>query len=319
MNEKELSERFSHDVDNLLRERERDDSQLMSVEYRQNLDLARTLATADFSDESVERESLRRRLLQKIDKREMWSEKKERIMQPVFWKRHPVFSLLTVMLTLLLLASLFWPGAMEAAAQEITEFVRSLQIGEFTSVHQVDPEWAAAHPQREAPEIPQIVQSGDRWSVRTAIGNFGGNVNPDQDATVHQFDSIAEAQTATSFDLRLPVYLPDGYVFREAMVAPVGWAFLFYDGPDRDIILVEMPVYRRVEEQTDGRIVTVDTEEVSAVTITDTTIKAVELNGRPAAWIEGGGLMWEANGISYTVGGVNLSFEEALLIAESLE
>lgn len=319
MHEKDLAERFSHDVDNLLQERERDDARPMSVEYRQNLDLARTLVTADFSDESVERESLRRRLLQQIDTRETWSGQKRCIMQPVFWKRHPVFTLLTVMFTLLLLASLVWPGAMEATAQEITEFVRSMQIGDFTSVHQVDPEWTATHPQREPPEMPQIVQSGDNWSVRTAIGNFGGNVAPGQDATVHRFDSIVEAKTATLFDLRLPTHLPDGYAFREAIVAPVGWVFLFYDGPDSDIILVEMLVHRLVEEQADGHTVTVDTEVVSAVTITDATIEEVELNGRPAAWIEGGGLIWEADGISYTLGGVNLSLEETLHIAESLE
>ncbi|MEA3440009.1 MAG: DUF4367 domain-containing protein [Chloroflexota bacterium] len=319
MKENDLAERFSHDVDNLLEEKERDDTPPMSVEYRQNLDLARILVMADFSDESSERESLRRRLLQQIDTRETWSGQNERIIQTVLWKRHPAITLITVIMTLLLLVSLVWPDSMVAAAQGIANFVQSLQVGDFTSVYKVEPERAAAHTQREPPEIPQIVQSGDNWSVRTAIGNFGGNVAPGQDATVHRFDSIVEAKTATPFDLRLPTHLPDGYAFREAIVAPVGWVFLFYDGPDSAIILVEMLVHRLVEEQADGYTVTVDTEVVSAVTITDATIEEVELNGRPAAWIEGGGLMWEADGVSYTLGGVNLSLEETLHIAESLE
>ncbi len=100
------------------------------------------------------------------------------------------------------------------------------------------------------------------------------------------------------------------------MVAPGDWTFLFYDGPDGEIILAQVPVYERVKEQSDNHVVgTV----VGIATLTDQPIEEVTLNGRPAGWLEGHSLTWEADGVSYTLGGANLTLDEAILIAESLE
>jgi len=152
--------------------------------------------------------------------------------------------------------------------------------------------------------------------IRTAIGNFGGNVLPDHDTTVHRFSTFDEAQAATSFNLRRPAHLPPDYALREAMVAPGGSTFLFYDGPEGDIVLVQWPVYDRVEEESDDHIVST---VFMIGTLTDKPIEEVTVNGQPAGWVEGHSLMWEADGISYTLGGASLSLDEALRIAESLE
>jgi outer membrane protein assembly factor BamB len=67
MNKRELADRFSSDVDVLLHEAGVTDPKPTVPEYDDMLDLARTLATTDFSQRSQIRHSLRRRLLNRID------------------------------------------------------------------------------------------------------------------------------------------------------------------------------------------------------------------------------------------------------------
>jgi len=52
---------------------------------------------------------------------------------------------------------------------------------------------------------------------------------------------------------------------------------------------------------------------------TDKPVEEVALNGRRAAWVEGYGLVWEAEDVVYLLGGSDLSLDEAIRIAESLE
>jgi outer membrane protein assembly factor BamB len=67
MNKRDLADRFSNDVDVLLHEAGVTDPKPAAPEYDDMLDLARTLATTDFSHRSQIRRSLRRRLLSRID------------------------------------------------------------------------------------------------------------------------------------------------------------------------------------------------------------------------------------------------------------
>lgn len=237
-------------------------------------------------------------------------------MRNFFWKRRPALILIAAILIVFLVVTLAWPGAFTAVAQGIESFVQSLSLGPHATVHQVSPEWVAAHPRKPPPATPEVGRLGDGWIIRTAIGNFGGNVLPDHDATVHRFDTFDEAQTATTFGVRQPGHLLVGYALREAMVAPGNWAFLFYDGPDGEIVLAQVPVYERVEEQSDNHVVST---VVGIATLTDKPIEEVTLNGRRAGWVEGTSLTWEADGVSYTLGGANLSLDEAIRIAESLK
>ena len=316
MNEREWADRFSRDVDSLLNEAGRTDSEPTPAEYRQALDLARTLATTDFSAESQVRQSLRRRLLNQVGAREGWQRRKEITMRTFFRQRHPAVILAAVVLVALLVVTLAWPGALTAAAQGITDFVQGLRLGPHTIIQQVDPDWAASHSTKPPPATPVVKQRSDGWTIQMALGNFGGNVLPGWDVTVRRFSAFDEAQAAIPFSLRQPGYLPVGYALREAMVAPGDATFLFYDGPNGDIILVQTPVYDRVEKQSDNYVV--GTAVVIGM-LTDKPIEEVTLNGRRAGWVEGNGLIWEADGVSYTLGGANLSLDEAIRIAESLE
>ncbi|MBE7472993.1 MAG: hypothetical protein DPW09_12755 [Anaerolineae bacterium] len=67
MKQREVADRFSSDVDNLLRESGLTGPKPDSAEYEAALDLAHKLAAADFSQQSKIRYSLRRRLLNRMD------------------------------------------------------------------------------------------------------------------------------------------------------------------------------------------------------------------------------------------------------------
>jgi len=311
MNERGLAERFSQDVDRLLNEAGQTDAEPLPTEYRQALDVARRLASTDFSPESRSRLALRRRLLSQMDAREEWQPQKEASMRTFFWKRRSAVTAAATLATILLVLTLAWPGVLTAAAQSLQTFLQSLVLGEQTTVHQVSPEMAPAA--QTPPATPIVEWRGDIWIIRTAIGNFAGNVLPGHDVAVRRFSDLAEATAAVTFSLRQPDYLPAGYGFREAIVPPLDWAILFYEGPGGDIVLAQMPVGEQSSGEA-GRFTS-----VGVGTLTDKPIESVTLNGQLAGWAEGYGLIWEAEGVSYILGSVNLSRDESIRIAESLK
>lgn len=300
MNEQDWADRFSHDVDSLLSEAGRGDDEPTPAAYRRALDLARVLATTDFSDQSQGRSALRRRLLNRVGRRVRRPGKVP--------QRRAVLTVSALAVAALLLIAAAWPGV-------LARFVQSLQLGPHTPAHQVAPGSATAQPQVSGPITLEVVQREEGWTIRTAIGNFGGSAPPGERAVVLRLDSVDQAQAAVSYDLHQPGYLPVGYQLREALVAPGESGFLVYDGPQGEIVLVQTPVYVRVEEHPDG--VAVSTSVMVGV-LTDKPMEEVVRDGWRAGWFEGNSLVWEAEGISYTLGGVNLSLEEAIQIAESL-
>jgi len=313
MNEQDWADRFSRDVDGLLNEAGRADAEPTPAEYRQALDVACTMAATDWSGESRVRQSLRRRLLNQFDAREG---RRDTTMKP-----HPHYGLqrrllvaIGSALALLLILAFLYPGGPTVFAQGVRDFVQSVMLGQYTTIHQVNPNQAAPTTTRmPPPRTPIVEQQSDLWIIRTAIGNFAGNVLPGRDATVRRFSTFDEAQAVVPFSLRQPSYLPTGYALREAMVTPLDWALLFYGGPNGDIILAQVPVGERPSG--DAQHVTF----AKTGMLTDKPIESVTLNGRPAGWVEGYGLMWEANGVSYTLGGLGLSLDETIRIAESLK
>lgn len=52
---------------------------------------------------------------------------------------------------------------------------------------------------------------------------------------------------------------------------------------------------------------------------TDRPIEEVMLDGQAAGWVDGHSLIWEADGITYTLGRLGLTLDEAIRLAESLE
>ncbi len=187
----------------------------------------------------------------------------------------------------------------------VVNAIRSIVIGPNTDAWQVDPQ-ADIEPGPLPPDV---------WVIRTEIGGFGGNAPPGVDPIVQSVDVFEEAQGLTDFHLRQPTDLPDGYVFREAKLAPIGgtsWAILFYSGPGDEIIVAQMPGGPQPSD---------DPNVVSAVksgVVTDGTLEEVDFDGRTAAWIDGHSLLWESEGISYQIGALDLILQQVMDIARSL-
>jgi len=337
MSERDLADRFSHDVDGFLSEAGRMEYEPLPAEYSQALNLARTLAATDFSAESQIKQPLRRRLLDQVDTRQGWQQKAVRALSSFFDPSRPAVKAAVMILMGFFVMTMAWPGASATLAQSIRASVQQLVLGQHTTVTQTaSPDELAtvaivAHPVRGTPvasavsNLAQtdaagtaavataIAREDNLCIINTVIGRFGFHLPSESDAVARSFSTLDEAMVVVPFRLRQPGYLPDGYVLRETLVAPCGAAFLFYEGKNGDVILVQISV--GLQPGDDPQPVQATAVEI----LTSGAIEPVTLNGVPAGWVEGHGLMWEADGISYTVGGVSLSLNEALRIAESLE
>lgn len=221
-------------------------------------------------------------------------------MRNVFSKRSLVFALIV----LILLAFAF-PGVRAASARAIDEFLKWVQVGEHTVVVQVDPDKVT----------PQALSEDEAsWTLITEIGAFGGNLPAGSDTELKRFDNLDDAAKAIDHPLYQPEYLPTDYAFYQSVVAPDrNQVFLFYKGPGRDIIMIQTFVY--TDENSMFGVMT--------GMMTDCPIEDATVNGQTATWTacgdEGNILTWEADGMSYEVGGVELTLEEAIRVAESIK
>jgi hypothetical protein len=217
----------------------------------------------------------------------------------------------------LLVATVFlYPGGPAVAAQSIGDGVKLVVLGAYSTARQVE-----AFVTGRPPPDPD-----DGWHVSVFPGHgVGGNAPPGTNPTVESVASFEEAQRLTAFPLQAPDYLPPDYVLGEIKLAPVLTglgtllfssnpnAFLFYEGPGPDIVIVQ----QSVGPQPSGDPSIVVGQAVGL--ITDGMLVEVDLNGRAAVWADDCLLLWEENGVSYEVGGLGLSLDEAVRIAESLE
>lgn len=318
MNQKEWADRFSRDLDHMLNNKMQADVESTPTEYRQSVDLARTLTETDFSIMSRIKKPLRYQLMNKS--------RKEITMMKI-WKQNPRSSLMAIVLASILVGLLVGSGAFEVAAKGLVDFVQSLQIGSYTWIQRTEPSQIESTEQDSSSITTTVEYKDNIWILRTAIGNFGGDAFPGRNPTVQRFGTMNEAQAFAPFDIRQPNFLPTGYEFQEAMITPTDWVFLFYRGPNGDLVLAQLPVGKVSVNEPNQQIIAVPTGQITVGQLTtvgvgmltDKQIESVPLNGQLAGWVEGTGLMWEADGISFIVGDPNLTQEQIIQIAESLE
>ena len=212
----------------------------------------------------------------------------------------------SALLVVLLLIGLF--GLVPEARVQAEQYLKQIAFGLYSFAAQVDPQAQAPAPDGALPD--------DVWRIETEIGNFAGDAPKGQKAAVASFSTVEEARAQTKATILILSTIPDGYVLKEVKVAAMGkglWSFLFYTGPGRDIIIVQMPV---------GRVPNADPnrfDSVAARMMTSDTLEEVDFDGRTAAWIAGHTLMWADGDVSYQVGGRDLTLEQAKAIARSLK
>jgi len=316
MDEQDWAYRFSHDVDDLLGKSGRVDFEPLTEDYREVLDFARILAKTDFSHESQERLTVRRRLMDSFDAPAVLSGRGKQTEKPIQANRlrRRLLVSITSALVLLLAVSFMYPGGPAEAAQRITEGLKIIVLGAYTTAERIES------------VVTGQPMPDDSWDVSLFPGaGIGGNGLPGTTPIVTSTYDFQEAQGLTSFRIRTPNYLPEGYSLKEIKLAPI-WtgagailfkinpnAFMFYTGPSYDIVIVQQPVGPQPVGET-GAVA----GQVIGFT-TNGTLEEVEMNGHTAAWANDNLLLWEQDGVSYMVGGIGLELEEAIRIATSLQ
>jgi len=318
MDENELAKRFDRDVDQILRSNLKFHDEPTPTEYRQIMDIAQRLADTNFSKTSKIKKPLLNQLLR--------TNRKETTMLNTSRRMIGLRLTLFVLVSLLLLLMVS-PMTLQVAAKNLSDFVRTIRVGELTWIQQneqseyVSTEVGSLH-------LEPIVEYKDgMWKLHTSIGNFGGDPLPGHSKIVQSFNSIADAQVTAPFSIRQRYSLPAGYDLREVMVTPSDWVFLFYSSSNGDLVIAQLPI-DEITINEPGEVI--DSVPVGPVTVgqkdtvgvgmlTDKDVEAVLVNDQPAAWIDGTGPMWESDGISFVAGGNELTKEEVIKIAESLK
>lgn len=302
MDENELADRFSRDVDALLDKKNQVYGELVSDEYNQTLDLARNLSMVDFSHTNRIKTVLRNQMQEKLRKEnKMFNAKRQN-------KTRKLASFVLVAMMFILFME---TGALNVAAKGLTDLVQRIWIGDFT--------WTQGTPSGDAPaerkptRTVTIESRGDLWILHTSIGNFAGEVLSGHDPGVQQFGSVNAAQAIVHFDIRQPDYLPIGYKLQVVMVTPMDWVFQFY-GVGNDGLVIAQASAGDVSKKREGHITA-----IGVGMLTDKQIEPVVMNNQTAGWVSGYGLIWETDGMSFTVGDPDLSREEIIKIAESLK
>jgi hypothetical protein len=299
MTEEYWAECFNRQVDGLISDNGETPPSGAPANFHEALQMAGNLAQLNFSAESQQRDVLRRRLLAQAHQIQ------EAQMKTLRWRRTLIWSIVGTVAVLGLTLTLFYPGGVAAATQQVIETIRNITLGPYASAVQVAP-----HEEADRPRRP------DTWLIRTEIGNFGGNLTPsDVEPVVQSFATREEAQTAAGTPIMIPSYLPDGYVLREIKVAQLSDNRLiisFYSGPARDIIIAQLP---------GGPLPGVDPQEGHGVSNgigTTGALEETDLDGRTAAWVDSKTLAWSVDNTTYEVGGIDLTLAEAKQIARSL-
>ena len=318
MNENELAERFDSDVDQLLNCKLKLHEESTPTEYRQVIEIAQRLADTDFSMTSKIKKPLLNQLLR--------TNRKENTMLNVSRRMIGLRLTLVVLVSLLLLLAIS-PTTLQVAAKNFADFIETIRVGDYTWIRQNEqPENVSSQPDL-LPSEPVVEYKDGIWILRTSIGNFGGDPLPGHNKTVQSFDSIEDAQAIAPFLIRQPYSLPDGYDLQKVMVTPSDWVFLFYSNSKGNLVIAQLPVGEiTVNEPSEitnsipvGPVTVGQKNTVGVGMLTDKDVETVSVNNQPAAWVEGTGLMWETDGMSFMAGGNGLTREEVIHIAESLK
>ncbi len=316
MDEQDWVYRFSHDVDDLLSKSGRMDFEPLTEDYREILDFAHILTKTDFSHESQERQTVRRRLLDSFDAPAALRGSGKQTEKPIQANRlrRRLLVSITSALVLLLAISFIYPGGAAEAAQRITDGVKIIVLGAYTTVERIES------------VVTGQPMPDDSWDVSFFPGvGVGGNGLPGTHPEVRSFEDLSTAQEITSFHIQVPDYLLDDYRLKEIKLAPI-WtsvgalifpnnpnAYLFYVGPGPDVVIAQQPV----EPQSINDSGAVVGQVIGFMT--NGTMVEVNLNGNTAVWVDDRLLIWEQGGLSYMVGGLGLNLEEAIRIATSLK
>ena len=339
MDEKGLADRLNRDIHTIIDGHALPEKET-SGEYREMLELAQQLARNDMSAQSHVRSALKQRLLDRLrdqDLREAWatnSLKGNRTMRP---KLRPIAFALTALIVFAIAIG-FTPAG-QAFAQNIWQ-----QVGPLIIINKPVPTQAAATFGATPTPLPGAGTISEPLPPLTGPtpgpGEGSGNdqpVDPNATPTPLPVDNIHEplsdqmALEQYGFQVLQPRYLPEDYLLSEHQV-----------NRTQDGRIVSIFVYTTESTAFDGPYLSVQQstyqeEAPIEFLVGDANVSQVTVRGTSATFIEDARLMtvrdeagnnvtlpvdyllWEEDGIFFLMDATQLTQEEMIRIAESLQ
>jgi len=200
-----------------------------------------------------------------------------------------------------------------AFAQTVIQgILQNISLG-HDSVIQIDPSTEKANSGKYYDKDGKpITEMGANTAIYDANGKLLGTVSvgkkgSDPAGSVIEKD-INKAISQLNFKPLLSKSLPSGYVFDHAALfaddkgkASGDYLNLSYENNDKNIHVSE----RRI------------TSETTTTLATDGTVEKLKVNGHDAALIDGHSISWEANGVSVSISGKDITRDELLAFAKS--
>jgi len=249
-------------------------------------EMASLLVAADFSSDDGIKERVRRNYLRQCETQISRETIKEGFISSMINKQRPILAAGVLVIALLVGFTFYSPGSLMAAVNNATyTIVKVLKIGDYAQIVQMgDPSPQPAAIDKDT----RIVKKGESISVSTV-----------------KYDSLDKVKKAAACPVLVPQYLPTGYSFSYAESYPGSDEYLnlYFKGSGKDIILM----LRAMNEQTKYEFAT------------DGAVEAVNIKGNKAAWVEPHTLIWDQDGINYSLFCSGQSKDEALKIAHSVK
>ncbi|WP_103104393.1 DUF4367 domain-containing protein [Brevibacillus reuszeri] len=286
-----VAKHFNEDLDLIMNGKQPPKRPEASDEYAEMIEISSALKKVDFSSEYglPEKSKLREKVIAIWIKEEKRMEKQMGLRSRFFTRK-----IAAAVAVITLVGAIAFSEPLLAFANHATESISKIvQLG-YTSVMQMED---------QAPPVDKQNASLVQDSEKTLV------IANDQPLEIDRaiYATLAEAQKTVSYKLLSPTYLPAGYSFKEASgfkgEGADQYMDLYFSGPDKEIVLMT-----RVLKQ-----------ETAFGVATSSNVHSLSVNGNNAAWIEPHTLMWEQEGVSYSLFCKGFGKDEALKIANSFK
>lgn len=336
MNEKEIADRVNRDIDALLDGRSLA-NQAEPGEYSEVIQVARLLAQTDMSRQSRVRSSLKRSLISRLPEQNLrgaWSQQPEKGINTMQPKTRAFVFALTALVVLILAAAATPPG--RAFAQDIWQRVGPLIIVNKPVHVQETAQYGATPtplPGADGLPVPMPTPRPDEGTGQDVLAP-DTHATPTPMPSTNDFEPLSNeiALEKYGFQVLEPGYLPEQYaMMTEHQV-----------NRTQDGSLVSIYVYSTENAVFDGHYLSIQqsTYEDKApieFMVGDATVSQVTVRGVTATFIEDAQLMtvrdaagnnatlpvdylmWEENGSLFVIDATQLTQEEMIQIAESLQ
>lgn len=285
-----VAKHFNEDLDAIVSGKQPPKRPEASDEYAEILEISSALKKLDFSSEYGLPEKIK--LQEKVSA--IWIREEKRMEKRIGRSRFVTGKIAAAVAVITLVGATAFSEPLLAFANHATESISKIvQLG-YTSVMQMD---------EQAPPADKKSVGHEQNSEKILVSAS------DQPLEIERaiYTTLADAQKTVSYKLLSPAYLPAGYSFKEASgfkgEGADQYMDLYFSGPVKDIVLMT-----RVLNQ-----------ETAFGVATSSNVDSLSVNGNAAAWIEPHTLMWEQDGVSYSLFCKGFGKEEALKIANSFK